>query len=158
MTNGIKHFVQCRCILPQFKRHLHPTFHRFPVFSIIDDDDHVEPKFVACPNCGIVHKIIDLCRSEIQPGRENNSSVVTIDDLKSALPEKLVAILESNDAHISSWEEAQFIIEAKDWGRNIVLSTENIGDSVQGKFVKILGDHLFKVDTFVRDEILKGPS
>ena len=149
---GIKHLVACRCILSQFKRVPDPPQHRFVVFSIIDDDDVVRPKLVCCNNCGVVHKVSNLTRSEILPGKEDIKSVVTIDDIKVSLPDKLVGVLESHSADLASWEAAQFIVENKRWGEFIVLSTEVEEGVRHGKLIQILGENMFKVEQFERQE------
>jgi hypothetical protein len=154
MPRGHRHLVKCRCFLPQFKNSKDIPEHQFVVFSVLDDDDEVVPKFVQCNNCGIVHKIIDICKSQIISGRENLSSVVTLDELKSSLPEKLVAILQQYDVDISGWEQAQFIIENKLWGNFVILTSELIDGMKQGKIVKIISETLFKVDSFIRSEII----
>jgi hypothetical protein len=153
MLTGHRHLVKCRCFLPQFKNSASIPVHQFIVFSVMDDDE-VVPKFVQCNNCGIVHKVFDICMSQIMDGRENLSSVVTMDDLKSALPEKLAAILQQYDVDISAWEQAQFIIENKRWGEFIVLAADTMDGLKQGKIVKIIGENLFKIDTFARSEFI----
>ena len=63
---GFKHLVQCHCILPQYRKMKDPVFHKFVVFSTIDKKDNVEPKNVQCNNCGVIHKVFDICKSEIE--------------------------------------------------------------------------------------------
>ena len=153
MLTGHRHLIKCRCFLPQFKNSANIPVHQFVVFSVMEDDDIV-PKFVQCNNCGIVHKVIDICMSQIMNGRENLASVVTIDELKSSLPEKLVTILQQYDVDISTWEQAQFIIENKQWGSFVILASDTIDGIKQGKIVKIIGENLFKVDTFARTDFI----
>jgi hypothetical protein len=155
MPTGQRHLITCRCILQQFKRLSNPPQHQFTVFSVIDDSDCVVPSYAQCNNCGIVHRIIDLCKSEIVPGKESMQSIVTIGDIEASLPEKLALILRSNDADLSSWLAAQFVYENKRWGEFVVLTTDTDGDSKQGKYVRILGEQLFKVESYVRDEVVK---
>ena len=155
MAHGLKHLVTCRCVLPQFKRTPNPPDHQFIVFSVIKDDETVEPKFAQCNNCGVVHKVIDVCRSEIVVGREAMGSLVTIEDVKVSLPANLATILESNDADLASWEAAQFAIENKKWGSFVVLKTDEESGLRQGKYVRILSETMFKVESFTREEITK---
>lgn len=155
MATGQKHLVKCRCVLPQFKGRPDPPAHRFVVFSIIEDDDRVRVKFAQCNNCGIVHKVTDLCRSEIVQGREAMPSLVTIDDIRTSLPEQLTALLDANHADLPTWEQTQYIYENQRWGDIVVLQTDVEGDLKQGKYVRILGERLFKVDTFAREEYVK---
>jgi hypothetical protein len=64
MDKGVKHLVRCRCILPQFKDKPNPPAHQFAVFSVLDDQDVLKVGFAQCNNCGIVHKVTDICLSE----------------------------------------------------------------------------------------------
>ena len=152
MPTGQKHLVRCRCILPQFKHMKDPLLHQFTVFSILDDADAVAVKFAQCTNCGLIHKVTDINRSEIMTGREHMSSIATIDEIKISLPEKLVALLEINDADLPTYEAVSFILENKQWGNIVVLSSDVDGGLRQGKYVRILGEQLFKIDTFTREE------
>lgn len=152
---GQKHLVKCRCILPQFMKRESPPNHYFTVFSIIDEDLNVVPKYAQCNNCGIMHKVFDLCRSEIVMGRESMPSLVSIDELKQSLPETLVTILELNNADLPTWEMACFIVENKKWGDIVVLSSDSDGDLRQGKYVRVISEKLAKVESFVREEVVK---
>lgn len=154
MSQGLKHLVTCRCVLPQFKRMDNAPAHQFVVFSVINDDGTFQPRFVQCNNCGIVHKVVDLCRSEVV-SRESMGSLVTIDDVKAGLPPQLANILESNQVDLATWEMAQFIIENKQWGNFVVLTTDEEDGLRQGKYVRILGENMFKVESFAREEVLK---
>lgn len=154
MAQGLKHLVTCRCVLPQFKRMDNAPAHQFVVFSVINDDGTLQPKFAQCNNCGIVHKVTDLCRSEVVP-RESMGSLVTIDDIKTGLPPQLASILDVNQADLATWEMAQFILENKQWGNFVVLSTDEVDGLRQGKYVRILGENMFKVESFSREEVIK---
>lgn len=154
MLNGVKHLITCRCVLPQFKRRPNPPQHQFVVFSVINDDDTVKMKFVQCNNCGIVHKVTEVNRSEVV-SRESMGSLSTIDDIKVGLPTNLATVLEANSADLPTWENAQFIYENKRWGSFVVLATDEEEGLRQGKYVMILGENLIKVETFAREEIVK---
>ena len=71
-----KHLIECHCILPQYKKAPKPVFHKFIVFSEIDNDV-VEPTYVQCNNCGAVHKIYDFCKSEIIVGRDELRTILS---------------------------------------------------------------------------------
>lgn len=154
MPTGLKHLVTCRCVLPQYKRHLDPPSHKFIVFSVIEDDGTFRVRFAQCNNCGIVHRITEVNRSVVVP-REAMGSLVTIDDVKGSLPPRLADLLESNDADLASWEMASFIVENKQWGAFVVLAADEESGLRQGKYVRILGESLFKVESFTREEIVK---
>lgn len=128
----------------------------FTVFSIINDDDTVNVSYAQCNNCGVIHKIVDICKSEIMSGKEDMPTLMTVDDYKASLPEKLVDILSKNNADLASWEAANFIYENKRWGEFVVMTIESDNGTQQGKYVQILGDSLFKVNVFTRNEFVKG--
>jgi len=151
---GFKHMVQCRCMLPQFKQHPDPPLHQFAVFSVMVNND-VIPKFVQCPNCGLVHKVTDINKSEIKHGRENMSAIMTIDDVRRSLPDELVDLLSQHELSIAVWEQVKFIIDNERWGSFIVLASDEEDGVRQGKLLKILGKTLYNIETFIRDEIME---
>lgn len=155
MPTGQKHLITCRCVLPQFKQMSPPPPHQFVVFTVIEDSGDVRVKFCQCNNCGIVHKVIDVCRSEIVNAKEALNSVLTIDDIKVGMPANLVNLLEQNSVDLPTWEAAQFILENKHWGAFITLNSDEEDGVKQGKYVRILGESLFKVETFTRNEFVK---
>ncbi len=154
MPIGLKHLVTCRCVLPQFKRHVDPPNHMFVVFSVVEDDGEFRVRFAQCNNCGIIHKVTEVNRSTIV-SREAMGSLVTIDDVKGSLPARLVELLDSNGADLATWEMASFIVENKKWGEFVVLAAEEESGLKQGKYVRILGESLFKVESFTREEVIK---
>lgn len=150
---GQRHLIQCRCVLQQYKNSNDPIKHQFMVFSVIDDNDNVMQKFAQCNNCGLVHKIIDICKSEIIPGKEQSNSILSIEDIKLSLPQNLSSILERSNVDLSTWELAQFILENKKWGDFVVLGAEEESGVRQGKYVRIMSETFFKIETFNRNEI-----
>ena len=119
---GIRHLVQCHCVLPQFRKSNPVIFHKFPVFSIVGNNDVIEAKFVQCENCNVIHKVVDLCKSEIAIGKDEASTVINIDDIKLSLSEDIIKILERHNCHISVWENVRFIFETEGWGERVKLS------------------------------------
>jgi len=152
-TTGQKHLISCRCVLPQFKNStdIEKKQHRFLVFSTIENDV-VKHKFSQCNNCGIIHKVTDICTSEIMPGKEAMSSILTIDDIKPSMNQSLISILERHNCDLPTWEHSQFVIENKRWGDFIILTSDLEDDNRIIKYVRILGESLFKVDTHIRKE------
>jgi len=123
------------------------------VFSVIGDDESVKVKFAQCNNCGIIHKVTDICTSEILPGKEAMGSIVKIEDVKTSLPPNLSDILERNNCDLPTWEQAQFILENKQWGNFVVLAVEEEAGIKQGKYVRIMSETFFKVEPFTREEV-----
>jgi hypothetical protein len=151
---GVKHIIECRCILPQFKNAFDPPFHKFRVFSIIDENDAVVLKYTQCNYCGIVHKVTDIGTSEIMKGREELKSIMTIADVRHSIPTELAEILDQNNADIALWEQAKFVLQSKTWGEILILSTEIVDDMRQGKYVRILGEKLFDIQVYASDVVI----
>ena len=150
MISGQKHLIKCRCVLQQYKRLQNPPVHHFVVFSVVKDDNVVS-KYCQCNNCGIIHKVVDICKSEIQAGKENMNSIIKIEDIKPSLHANFCNLLEANNCDVATWEAVQFIVENKDWGSFVVLTTDSSGDELYGKYMRILGETLCKVESFSRN-------
>jgi len=150
MSRGQKHLVKCRCVLPQFKKLENPPPHHFIVFSVLDDGGNVTVKYAQCNNCGIIHKVIDVCKSEILSTKENMNSLLKIEDIKPSLHSNFVNVLEANSVDLATWEAARFIIENKKWGEFVVMTSETEGDEIHGKYIVVLSDSICKVETFTR--------
>ena len=140
---GIKHLVQCHCILPQFKNAVDPVFHKFAVFSVIDDSDTAQ-----CNNCGIIHKVTDICKSELT-SKEDAKSLPSIEDIKFSLSSDLVRVLESYQCDIATWEHAEWIYLTKSWDQWIILAKEEdeFGD-LHGKRLIFVDDGKFRIEAF----------
>jgi len=150
MSQGQKHLIKCRCVLPQFKKLENPPTHKFIVFSVIQDDGKVVLKQAQCNNCGVIHKITDICTSEIIPGKDSANSIIKIEDIRPSLHQNFVGILDANSADLSTWEATQFIVENKKWGEFVVLTSELEGEDIHGKYIRILGESFCKVEQFTR--------
>lgn len=151
---GVKHLVKCVCVLPQLSKLKDPPTHEFKVFSSYDDDGAgFEPSFVQCDNCGIVHKVIDVCTSVIQRDRDEMSSVITIEDVKHSVPQNFAVILEQHHADLPTWQHVAWVVEEKKWGTQIVLAAEYIDGTRQGKVMTILGETLFKIGNFTSETV-----
>lgn len=147
--SGIKHLVKCVCVLPQLSKQNDPPAHEFVVFSTYDDDlNEFDASFVQCNNCGVVHKVVDVCKSAIMKGRDELKSVVTVDEVKSSLSDKLAAVLEQHAVDLPTWQNVAWIVENSLWGSSVTLSSEYIDGVKQGKSIVILGESLYKIATF----------
>ena len=99
---GLKHLIKCRCILPTLKNRTDPPLHQFIVFSIVEKDVVLE-KIVNCNNCGIAHRITDICKSVIMESVESAKSVMTIDDVAVMLPESVSTILQTYEKDLPDY-------------------------------------------------------
>ncbi len=153
----LKHLIECQCILPQYKKQDKVLFHKFPVFSLFKENvnqDFSEPieKYVKCNNCDAVHRVYDICKSELLKNSDDYVDLVTnLEDLKYTIPAELIEILSKNQMDIADYEMCSHLIETKGTDK-IILSKKNIGQNVVCKFL-IFTDGKFSVkqQTFQRD-------
>ena len=151
---GYKHLIECHCVLPQYRKMANPIFHKFVVFSTVDDEGNVVPKMSQCNNCGAVHKVVDICVSEIAPGKDETKSVLTKNDLARSLPKQLVELLEEYELEVADYEYSKFIIENQKWGSMIILSKETEEDGYAGKTLNFVGPEKYRIDPyFDRDTV-----
>ena len=142
--NFIKHLIECQCTLKIYKNKSKPIFHKFQVFSKLENEKIVE-KYVMCNNCDILHKVTEIFKSEIQWGKENLKSLVNSkEDIKFNLLSRnkkdIVDLLEINDIDISDWELVEYLIENNEEGR-ILLNKEEIENNIVYKLLYIEKDH-----------------
>lgn len=151
---GIKHVIECSCFLPQAKNNKKINYYKFPVFSIINEKDEVLEKFAQCENCGIVHRVYDICRSEILIGREDGkSSVLSKEEISMMLPTHASNLLNSYNVDIATWEQVLFNFEKKiDKPMILFKEIDPVSFSIKGKILKII-DGNFKIESFI-DEFL----
>jgi hypothetical protein len=149
---GVKHLVECHCVLPQFRERKIPVYHKFTVFSVIDKSDTVIPTYAQCNNCGTVHKIYDVCKSEIIAGKDESAVVEKKSDISVSLPSSLVELFESYGLETPDYQYARFIIENKMWDTIIVLTAENEGEARSGKILRFVSDEKFRVEPFTRQD------
>lgn len=145
----IKHLIECRCFLPQFKHTIetsNPVYHKFVVFSIINSDGSIAPSLSQCQNCGLVHRVMEVNQSTVT--RKDNVLQQSTTDFEQNLPEQIGSILKEHNVDYPTWQEVNFIFENKVWGKMVVLKKEQIEEFVTGKYLLILGEKLWKVHTF----------
>lgn len=145
--SGLKHLVECHCVLPQHRDRQDPPYHRFVVFSVIEDDV-VVPKNVACNNCGVVHRVFDVSKSHVALGDDDASAVMSIDDVSLSLPLNVSEMLKSYQVSLPTWEEAVFIHEACTWGRHVLLTTKDDGVRTEGKKLVFVGPGVVKIEPY----------
>lgn len=147
---GTRHLVECHCILPQYRNRNPPVYHKFVVFSVIEDDK-VKPKLAQCNNCGIIHKVVDICKSEIAHGMEEGNSIRGIDDIKLSLPQKMCDFLSQQKPDLSTWEYIEFLLE-NNLESEVTLNKDQKDDVTQLKILHIKPDGSFKVKTEIRQD------
>jgi hypothetical protein len=151
---GIKHLIECHCILQQYKKRADPLYHKFTVYSKIKDDK-VELKYAQCNNCGIVHKVYDICRSEIVTGKEDHNVGLTIEEMSIQLSDKLSNLLSVNNCDYATWEHVLDIIESSRWNESVVIKREIIDSKENIKILSILSEEKVKITSrSIEDEII----
>jgi hypothetical protein len=153
---GIKHLIECHCYLSIFKKSNNSDiiYHKFPVFSYIDESSKIIQKYVKCNNCEAVHKIYDVGKSEIFAGKDQTDTIPTKDDLSLSLPDKLVTILEKYNKDTADFEHAIHIIKEKQWGTFIVLKRDIIDEMHQVKYLIIEKDKYEIKNATINDTVI----
>lgn len=142
---GIKHLIDCHCVLPLYRDSQKIIFHKFPVYSKIKKDGSLIEKLVKCNNCEAVHLVNEICKSTIQPGKDQTNVTLSKEDMSFMLSDKLVSLLEKTDSDISTWEHVLDVIEEKRWKENIVIKREIIDEKEHVKILNMTSENKFKV-------------
>ena len=147
---GLKHLIECHCVLPQFRKRENPPYHKFVVFSLLDDSDTAIPKHARCNNCGVINHVIDVCKSEIQMGQEVGA-VMSKQDCGMMLPSGVKQILDTYGCEVPDWEHALYILQNEKWGDFIIVNREETetGD-LTGKVLKFLGPGNYRLEPFLQ--------
>jgi len=144
---GIKHLIECHCYLAIYKNSKKIINHRFPVYSKIDEFGSVIPKITKCNNCEAIHYVENVGKSELRPGKDQTSIILTKKEIASMLPLKIRNILDESISDISNYEHALDIIECQRWGEPIVIKRDIIGDVEQVKIMTILSKENIKISS-----------
>ena len=144
---GLKHIIECHCVLPQYKNNPNPVWHKFVVFSIIDNSDTVIPKHAKCNNCGVVHNVIDIGKSEVLSGQELGA-VMQKEDIQIMLPDSLKNILISYDCDVATWEHVLFVLQNSKFPSNIVISRDEENGIVSGKILEMATHGSYTIKPF----------
>ncbi len=153
--NATKHMVECHCVLPQYRDRREPVYHKFVVFSQVDvESDTVIPSYAQCNNCGTVHKVHDICKSQIVTGKEESAAVEQIKDVAMSLPASLVELFQSYSLELPDYMLARHVLDYNQWNTTIVLTQEKDGDMTTGKLLRFIGPERFRVEPFSRKDYI----
>lgn len=147
MNSGMKHTIQCLCVLPQYRTRPNPPYHEFVVFSEFESDEFVQ-KHAECNNCGVIHKITGLCKSEIEIDR-HELCILGIEDIDTMLPKQVSSVLKSYQCDLPSWEHALFIINEEKWGEFIVLLKSENKEGFDGKLLRFKKSGRYIIEPFI---------
>jgi hypothetical protein len=145
---GTKHLIECRCILPTYKKSNNPPIHKFIVFSVTDQDNNTIEKIAQCNNCGIIHKVTGYCKSEILHSQEEAKNILTVEDVSLSLPPDVREILKSYNADLPTHEQVQFMIATEQVGSFTILDSESDDVIYSGKLLRYEGRGRFSIEPF----------
>ena len=94
----------------------------------------------------VIHKVFDICKSEILHSKEDLKTLISKKDIQMMLPNKLSEILDSYDVDLPTWEQAHFIIKNKLWNSQILISRDETDYEETGKVLKIINLNDFVID------------
>ena len=154
--SGYKHTIECHCILPLYKDKHPPVYHKFTVYSKLDNSGKVIPKYVNCNNCGITHNVYEICKSDIKVGKEDITSIRNINDVKISLPEKVVGILEEYNCEMPIYEEIEDILEQDIFPSELILKREIIDEAHHIKLLQINSQKSFKIKSEIISTIIRS--
>jgi len=144
---GLKHLLQCRCILPTLKNKSNPPLHKFVVFSV-QENNKITEKLSTCNNCGVVHRVYEFCQSEILNNFEGTSSSLTISDIELMLPDSILNIMKTYERELPDYEHIKFILDENKIDEFVVLSQEFNEGRKTGKVLKYKGKGKFEIEPF----------
>ena len=153
---GFKHLIECHCVLPLYKNRDPIIYHKFPVYSRVDESGKIISKYVNCNNCGATHHVYEICKSDIKVGSEDAVSVRNINDVKISLPEKINEILSENNREVSDYEMVEDVFENEIFPTELIISRNIIDENHHIKVLKILDKDRFKIESEVIKTIIKG--
>jgi len=151
---GYKHLLECHCVLPQFRHRNTTVYHKFVVFSIVDDSDTVVSSLAQCNNCGTVHRVFDICKSEILSGKDESRAIEKKEDISLSLPSSLVELFDSYRLELPDYQYARFIFENDLWNTTLVLSANSESGSREGKILRFVSAEKFRVEPFLHNEVI----
>jgi hypothetical protein len=119
----------------------------------MDENGIVNPKLVMCNNCERIHRVTDICKSNILHDGSGRFGIRTVDDVKSGLPTSLVKLVDKNEISLPVWEEIEYKFKNKDSSPTI-LGKEHIKGDVFGKYLEIKDLDSFSIGDFHRNDAI----
>ena len=152
---GVKHLIECHCVLAIYRKNEKFINHKFPVYSKIDEKGNIIEKLVKCNNCEAVHLVKEYCKSEIVPGKDQTEITIGKDDIMYMLPQRAVDFLEKIEADLATWEQVLDVIDEKRWGEDIVVKRDIVGEDQHVKVLRFISEERFKVFSEVIKDIVR---
>ena len=152
---GQRHLIDCHCILPIYKNAASVVYHKFAVYSKINESSgKVIPKYVNCNNCGITHLVDELCKSKIQPGKEDMTSIRSIEEIELSLPNKLIKFLKQYNSTIDVLEEIEDIFNEEQFPKSIIIKREIIDETYNVKILNLINSERFTISSEILNDTI----
>ena len=101
-----------------------------------------------------MHKVVEVCKSELIPGGDQKNVTIEKDDIELMLPDKISNVLKKYDCDISVWEHALDIYENKAWGSSLVLKREIIEENEHLKILIFNENERLKIQSIKINDTL----
>lgn len=151
------HLIECTCVLPTLRQdNLEDViYHKFPVFSSVDENNNFNCSYEACNNCGVIHKVTSMGMSEISLGEDEAKNILTIEDMKFMIPTRLGDLLEKYNCEKWKWQEVLFMFQNNIWGKPTVIDSEYKQEYEKrtGKLLIMNSKTEFLIKPFESDEV-----
>ena len=152
---GQRHLIDCHCILPIYKNSDPVVYHKFAVYSKLDEKTgKVIPKYVNCNNCGITHTVTEFCKAKIQKGKEDITSIRNIQEIEISLPEKLVKFLKQYKPTIDILEEIEDVFNNELFPRSLVIKREVVDESYNIKILNLINEERFTISSEILNDTI----
>ena len=153
---GIKHLIECHCVLAIYRNSQKIINHKFPVYSKFDTNGKVIPKIAQCNNCDTFYEVTDLCKAEVKLGNDQTSLLLSKEDISMMMPSRVANYLEKSNVDISVWEHVLDVIEEKRWGETIVIKREIISEKTKVKAIEFESEEKFKIFNETISDLVTG--
>lgn len=151
MAQILKHTLQCKCFAASEMDKETPQFYEFIAISEVDENGDVVPRTIPCDNCGRLHEVYEICKSNVIDGTDSPIGILSMEEIEMSIPEKLQKLLKDNKCPKHTWEEASLILEKELWGSSIILNRDIQNNKVFCKTLKILGVTFYRIDNSTSD-------
>jgi hypothetical protein len=143
---GIKHLIECHCTLKIYEGSDNHVYHKFPVYTQLDKDGKVIERLAQCNHCNTIHKIYDVCKSDIiRSGKDDHNTALSKDDISYQLSDKINNVLRRYNCDISTWEQVLDYCEKEYWNQQIILNRELIEGKYHVKIMTLLSSEKIKI-------------
>ena len=155
MISGQRHLIECHCILPIYKNAKTQIYHKIAVYSMFNEQTgKVIPKYVNCNNCGITHYVTEYCKSEIQIGKEDITSIRSVLEVEIGLPEKLTKFLKQYSPTIDILEEVEHVFNNQLFPKGIIIKREIIDEKHNIKILNLINEQRFTISSEILDNTI----